>query len=156
MRKNERGITMVSLVITMVVLGIITGITIFTGMGIIKQVELQTINTNMMLIQAKVKTIAEQAKFNKDTNNYLGDLVSEISGNDDIDELIEVGVIEDSSKCYLISQSDLNNMGLNQVDIAEGYVVNYETEEIIYVKGFENDGNTYYKLSETRGLSIEE
>ena len=31
----------------------------------------------------------------------------------------------------------------------------YETEEIIFVQGFEHDGNTYYKLSDLKNLKIE-
>lgn len=153
MKKEQKGITIVSLVITIVILIIITSVTVYTSVSIIKQANLQTINTNMMLIQAKTKTIAEQAKFNKDTSNYKGTLISDISDNQKILKLIDNGVIDDASKYYLLSNEDLQELGLQKIDIEDGYAVNYDTEEIIYVKGFENDGNTYYKLSELKNVT---
>lgn len=152
--KKENGITIVTLVVTVIVLAIVVSITVYEGGDIIKKANLQTINTNMMLIQAKVKTIEEQAKFNKDTSNYKGTIVSNVTGNKDIDNLKSLEVIDDVSKYYLLSESDLISMGLEKVNYDSGYVVNYETEEIIYVKGFRNDGNIYYKLSETKNLSV--
>lgn len=154
-RNMTKGITLVTLVITIIVLIIITSVSIYTGNGIIKQASLQTINTNMMLIQAKTKTIAEQAKFNNDTSNYKGTKLTEITGNSLIDKLISDQIITDKENYYLLTQTDLNEMGLEKIKIEQGYVVNYDTNEIIYVNGFETKGETYYKLSEMKNLKIE-
>ena len=43
-------------------------------------------------------------------------------------------------------------MGLEKIDIADGYLVNYESEEIIYVRGLKKDDNMYYKLSDIKDL----
>lgn len=152
MNKNSKGITIVSLVITIIILMIITSVTIYTGSNIIKQVTLQNVNTDMMLIRAKVKTMEEQAKFNKDNSNYKGTPLINVLDNKKIDKLIDEEVVEDVTKYYLLSKDDLNSMGLEKVDIADGYLVNYETEEIIYVRGLEKDDNTYYKLSDIKDL----
>lgn len=156
MRKTEeKGITLTTLVITIIVMIIITSVGIYTGTGILKQTTLQNINTNMMLIQAKTKTISEQAKFNKDTSNYKGIKLIEVVGNPKIEELVSNDIIEDEENYYLLSQNDLNEMGLEKIEISEGYVVNYNTNEIIYVKGFETNNQTYYKLSEMKNLKLE-
>lgn len=151
---NQRGITIISLIITIIILLILASVTVYMGDNVIKQAKLQTINTNMMLIQVKIKTIAEQAKFNKDTSNYKGTVISNVSNNKKIEELINNGIVEDANKYYLLSKDDLDSMGLEKIDIEDGYMVNYDTEEVIYVKGFENDGITYYKLSDMKGLTI--
>lgn len=151
--KNTNGITIVSLVITVIVLIILSSVTLYTGNNIVKKAKLQTINTNMMLIQAKTKTIEEQAKFNKNTSNYKGTVVSNISANEKIDKLITNGIIEDVTKYYLLTKSDLESMGLGKIEIDDGYIVNYETEEVIYVKGFEQNGQTYYKLSRNERIN---
>lgn len=152
MNKNSKGITLVSLVITIIILMIITSVTIYTGSNVIKQVTLQNVNTDMMLIRAKVKTMEEQAKFNKDNSNYKGTPLINVLDNKKIDKLVDEGIVEDITKYYLLSKDDLNSMGLEKVDIADGYLVNYETEEIIYVRGLEKDDNTYYKLSDIKDL----
>ncbi len=154
MNNNQKGITIVSLVITIIILLIIGGITVTVGTGVIKQATLKNINTNMMLIQAKTKTIAEQAKFNNNQDNYKGTSLSEVSGNKKVDKVLETGIIEDTSKYYLLSQEDLISMGLEKIDIEDGYIVNYETEEVIYVKGYENDGVTYYKLNDMKNVVV--
>lgn len=152
MNKNSKGITLVSLVITIIILMIITSVTIYTGSNVIKQVTLQNVNTDMMLIRAKVKTMEEQAKFNKDNSNYKGTPLINVLDNKKIDKLVDEGIVEDITKYYLLSKDDLNSMGLEKVDIADGYLVNYETEEIIYVRGLEKDDNIYYKLSDIKDL----
>lgn len=152
---EEKGITLTTLVITVIVMIIIASVGIYVGTNIIKQANLQNINTNMMLIQAKVKTISEQAKFNKDTSNYKGKKVIEVVGNKKVDELVEKHVVENEENYYLLSQTDLNEMGLEKIEISEGYIVNYDSNEIIYVKGFEEKDHTYYKLSEMKNLKLE-
>lgn len=154
MNKSSKGITIVSLVLTIIILMIITSVTVYTGTNVIKQVSLQNINTDMMLIQAKTKTIAEQAKFNKDNSNYKGTPLINILDNKKIDKLVDEGIVEDITKYYFLSKEDLNSMGLEKIDIADGYLVNYENEEIIYVKGFKKDDNTYYKLSDIKSLKF--
>ena len=154
MKRNQKGITIVSLVITIIILLIIGGTTVYIGTSVIKQATLQTVNTNMMLIQAKTKTIAEQAKFNNNKDNYKGTVLSDVSGNKKIDKLLETGIIEDTSKYYLLSQDDLVSMGLEKIDIEDGYIVNYETEEVIYVKGYENEGVTYHKLNDMKNVVV--
>lgn len=151
---NQKGITIVMLVITIIVLIIITSITVYTGGNIIKKANLQTINADMLLIQVKAKTIQEQANFNNDTSNYKGTVLTNITGNKDIDKVKNAGAIDNAQDCYYLSKEDLESMGLGKINYDLGYIVNYNTEEIIYVKGFENDGTTYYKLSELKNLSI--
>lgn len=152
MSKNSKGITLVSLVITIILLMLITSVTVYTGSNVIKQVNLQNVNTDMMLIKAKVKTMEEQAKFNKDNSNYKGTPLIDVHDNKKIDKLVDEGIVEDITKYYLLSKEDLNSMGLEKIDIADGYLVNYESEEIIYVRGLKKDDNTYHKLSDIKDL----
>lgn len=152
--RNQKGITLVMLVITIIVLIIITSVTVYTGTGVIKRASLQNLNTNMLLLQAKIKTLAEESRFNKDESKLKGKKVSEITDNNKITQLINENIIENAEQYYLLSQDDLNSMGLEKVKVEDGYLVNYETDEIIYLKGFDANGETYYKLSETRKVNI--
>ena len=60
MRKNNSGITLLVLVITIVVLTIIASITVYEGKELIDKSKVQTLETNMLTIQAKVKAYAEE------------------------------------------------------------------------------------------------
>ena len=64
MKKNKnRGITLASLVITIIVLLIIAGISVYSGTDIIKRAKLEELKTNMLLIETKAKECVENANF---------------------------------------------------------------------------------------------
>ena len=67
--KKNKGITMVALVITIVLLLILAGISIGTGGNIIKRTELENLKTGMLLIEVKGKEYVENANFN--LANYI-------------------------------------------------------------------------------------
>lgn len=58
--KNEKGITILALVITIIVLLIIASISINAGSQLVEQAKIQTIETNMLAIRAKAKSYAEE------------------------------------------------------------------------------------------------
>ena len=61
--REDRGITITTLVITIIVLLIIAGISAGTGNKVIKSSELENVKTNMLLIKAKGKEYVENANF---------------------------------------------------------------------------------------------
>ncbi len=65
MKKNtkNKGITLISLIITIIVLLIIAGITINLSNNSVKNANLQTFKTNMLLIEAKTREYVENASF---------------------------------------------------------------------------------------------
>ena len=58
--KNEKGITILALVITIIILLIIASISINAGSQLIQEAKVQTIETNMLAIRAKAKAYAEE------------------------------------------------------------------------------------------------
>lgn len=153
--KKEKGITMVALAITIVIILILVSVTMYYATPVIQNAQLQNLNTNMLLIQAKAKTVGENARFNNDSTQYIGQKLSEMELNEEISNLVSKGIIDTSNNVYLLTQSDLAKMGLDNIDYDLGYIVNYDSDEIIYVKGFEYKDNTYYRLSEMKALTIE-
>lgn len=152
--KQEQGITLITLVVTVLVMAILATVTIEYGGPIIKRADLQTINTNMLMIQAKAKAIGENARFNNDESKYIGAKIQDIAENEMIKNLIDKGVINTTENWRLLQQAQLDSMGLGKLNQERGYIVNYDTNEVVYVKGFEHEGVTYYKLSEMKTLSI--
>lgn len=164
--RNNKGVTLVSLVITIVVLIIISGITVNVSNDVIKQAKLQDLKTNMLLMQAKAKTLAEEVNFetaNLDaTKEEDATKIAEIKGTkvigtalDSCDDAIKTAAsnagVTDTADFYYLSQEDLSKMGIN-IEIPEGtyYLVkyNFEDTEVVYTKGYKYEDVTYYKLSE--------
>ena len=150
--KQNKGITLVMLVITVVILIILATVSINIGTSMIKKVNVENIRTNMLLIQAQVKTIHEKHHFDEENNPLKGEEVT--LTEDDIAKYQVETQSEDGQteyQFYKLSVDDLNSMNLNSIKINEGdeYIVNYDTQEIIYTKGVEGEeGKIYYTLTQ--------
>ena len=180
--KEKKGITMVTLIITIIVLLIIAGISIGTGNKVIKSSELENVKTNMLLIKAKGKEYVENANFKLGTNfkdstdidNRIKTAKAELKKGEDEEmtnnEILEqnIGITQDNIKnndytyYYKLSNDDLTDMGLSNVksDKKNGwYIIKYDLEnvevEVYNTLGYERDGNRYYSLTELQNLNIE-
>ncbi len=178
MRENK-GVTMLVLVITIIILLIIAGISLSTGGTVIKRSKLENLKTNMLLIKVKAKQYVENANFKLGTNPTEEQKVARIEeakkefvGEQILDNSIFQGNINKTQKeieqdstnyiyYYKLSTQNLVDMGLSNVnsDDKNGwYIVRYNIInmeiEIYNTKGFENEDNTYYSLSQIQDLKI--
>lgn len=149
--KDDKGITLIALVITIIVLAIITSVTLYIGTELVSAAKLQTINTNMLLIKAKCKSIGELHNFDSNENPLLGNPID--INDSQYAQIKNARAITEGNTYYSFSQEDFNSKSLNEIDATEYLVNYYDSEtgevEIIYIKGFKaSDGETYYKLSE--------
>ena len=158
--KNDRGITILALVITIVVLLILSTIILNYGKDSIKRAKLETLKTNMMLIKAKTMECVEQANFKAGTNNVFKDesgnlkeeIASELKGTK-IENTFSYVSISDGQYLYKIGVDDFKNMGLKDVELDQGeeYLVRYDIPksevEVFNTQGFEVDGNIIHDLT---------
>lgn len=178
--KKNRGVTMLSLVITIVLLLIIAGISIGTGGNVIKRSQLENLETNMLLIKGKAKEYVENANFKLGNNienvtdkenrieeakkQLVGEMITQGDIFNEIDNITTEKIEEDKANYiyyYKISTENLINMGLSNVysDDEKGwYIIKYNIKnaeiEIYNTKGFENQNNKYYTLTQIQDLNI--
>ncbi len=147
MKSNQKGVTMVALVIMIIVMLIISGIIIYAGTSTIKSAKQQSITTNMLLIQAKARTIADKVEFQE--AKYIGHKIE--------DEQIKSKLnITDEKEVYELNQEQLYEMGV-EVSGDNKYAVDYKNDEVYYLKGIKDkDGNIHYTLSEISELELNE
>ena len=155
MLKNNQGVTIIALAITIIVLMIFAGMSITTGYSVLTDMRAGRIISNMNMIQAKVETISEQNEF--DETELVGtrigtyDQISNLSLENEEIELLEN---EYSSFRTLVwykwDQSTLESQGLdkNMLENNHYFYVNYDTAEIIYSAGTSyNYTNFYFSLT---------
>ena len=65
--KNNKGVTMISLALTILILVILATMTMYYGESAVKEAKLQDLKTNMLLIQASLKNDLE--KYHFETNS---------------------------------------------------------------------------------------
>ena len=109
--------------------------------------------TDMLLIQGKIKVISQESTIQKKEEILQGKKLSENLEDEEIKKLLQNNIISteesDFTKYYILEKTDLEELGLSSIELTEGYyIVNYETYEVIYSSGVKIDNNNYYKLSE--------
>ncbi len=157
MEKNN-GITIVSLIITIIILLILAGISIGTGNKVIKSSELENVKTNMLLIKAKGKEYVENANFKlgtnfdnltgadkqKDKQNRITAAKKELKGEEITDCNIfnqNMGITQETITndnanyiyYYKLRENDLKDMGLSKVKLDEKngyYVIKYNIKNV--------------------------
>ena len=141
--KNEKGITLVALIVTVIIMLILVGVTIHFSTDAVKKANLEDIKTNMMSIKTRAKIIAEQYNF-KDIENLVGSNISD-------EEAQKLG-LTNSDKILKWSSGDLASQNLSAIE-ADAYVVSYDLDnpnncEIYYLEGYEGK----YSLSQLKDL----
>lgn len=134
--KKNKGITLISLVITIIIMLIISGTIIVQGINNFKiqnmnklYNDLELLNDKITIYYAKYGTIPVKGEF---TGSQ--DFKTEKNPND-------------NEIYYVIDLDKLENLTLNNRIANEGddvYIINDETHTIYYPKGLEIDGIIYY------------
>lgn len=151
--KNDKGMGHLMLIIWIaIIILFILGI-IYILKDTIEKEKIETYQTDMLLIQGKIKVISQEAIIQKKEELLKGRKVSEAIEEDKIKQLLENNIINQEetsfSKYYILEKSHLDEIGLSSIQIEEGYyIVNYDTDEIIYSEGIIVGQDKFYKLSE--------
>lgn len=154
--QENKGITLIALAVTIVVLLIIAGISISAGTNTIKRAKLEEIRTNMLLIQAKAKEYVEETNFrlgkSPDENKkiqvrkevYETDAKLEPANGISAPSQIPV------SDCYKVTKEAMKQWGLDKIkaEANEYYLIKFDdtnaTVEIYNTLGY----NGKYSLTE--------
>ncbi len=152
MKKKSLLFTYIKIII---VIGIIA-VAIYFGINFLgreyDKEAFETVKTDMLLIQAKTELISQKVEIDEEDVEYIGTKIDEKKDEDRIRNLIDNQVIDIESKknkYYCIDNTDLDELGLNDLDIEDYYIVDYKNNDVIYVNGIENsEGKVVYKLSE--------
>jgi len=166
MNRKERGVTLVALVITVVVLLIIASIAVYSGSETVRKAKLEELRTNMLLIEAKAKGLVEEVNFKigltkPEDTEYAGkkeQAENEVYGGAGLEKATDVSAPSaiPVSECYKVTDATLQNWGLEDMEKEEGeeYLIKFDdvnaTVEVYNTLGY----NGKYSLTEID--SIEE
>ena len=164
MYNNQKGVTLVILTVTIIVLLIIIGVVVRTGVGSIREAEVTSVKTNLLLIQAKGKEYVENTNFNIGTAEKSEEEKASIKqeylkGTKYEDELPEGIELADGQEAYSLSAENMEEMGLNELSKdAQDYIIIYnigqESVDVIYVPGIDYEDNKYYTLSSLQEAGV--
>lgn len=158
---NEKGITLISLVTTIIIMIILAAVAVNYGISSIETAKLQNFNYELQQVKGKVNTIFEKIKLGEEDYIILGSNITESS--DAVNTLkavknIDYGSLsEEDRENYYYKDDYTTYRYLTEAQVQELFditsnpgdmIINFQTTEVISVYGFEYKGNTYYTLSD--------
>lgn len=164
--KDNKGITLMSLVVTIIILFIMSTLTVRVGIDAYNTIKVQNFISNMKVIQTKVDNIAEEtddvsgygflklsgiASTNSEDYNFFIKLINNpdennININNSWNSTLD-GAIENY---YYFSSKDLDEkLGIKNKNLT--VVINFKTRNIISKNGVVENGKKYYRQYDLTG-----
>ena len=116
--------------------------------------EYETIKTDMLLIQGQTEVLAQKVAIEEDDAEYIGTKLEDKEIDETIQNLIDKEIVDldsEDSNYYCLDNSNLEELGLEDVRTDNFFIVDYKRNDIIYIDGIEDsEGNIVYKLSDMK------
>ena len=141
--KKEKGITLISLVITITVLIILASIATYSGINVIKQSKLNKFTAEMKIMQTEVNSLYDR---------YMSGEVSVLEIGKELDSeannvfIGSASGITDSSGYKYYDRETIEGLGIEGVE--EEFYVNVEKRSVVSRLGIEYEGKKYYTLAQ--------
>lgn len=145
--KKEEGITLISLVITIIILLILAGVVTFSGIQSITTTQKTAFISELELIQAKVNTIYEKRKLSEQEKEYYDALGQDINNvaQEKLDEILK----DKSTEGFrYFSTQDLKQL---EIETTQEVIINFDTREVISLTGIQIENIRYYQLKDIPG-----
>lgn len=160
--KSEKGMTLITTAVLVVVIAALVFAVVYYARIAIAKEGLESLKTDMLLVQAKVKKIAGEYTLEQKEELLKGTKIEDMAENETIQNFLEKEIInieEENKKYYVLDKQNLEELELEKVKLEENsyYIVDYTSNEVYYTKGVEYaDGNTYYDMKEIENLETSE
>lgn len=154
MYKNakDKGITLVSLVVTVVILLILSTIAYETGKGTIESARLSAYRAEMTIMQEEVDKFEQNIRQGNITESALtqyGQNPTEVEGATEALQNAGITNAEDQSGYKYYSAEALKQLGIENVE--NDFLINIAKRSVVSVNGVKYHGEKYYTLSEVPG-----
>lgn len=149
--EGNKGITLVALIVTIVLMIILTSVTITYGMDIYKNNKIHRFVAQLQMIQKKADNYAEELNFLKTEEEREDKITNDLQINGEskenvVNALIDRGEIEgDINDFKYFTVDDLiKNFQIDNIDDDIVFAINFKTREVINTTGEKYKGVTYY------------
>lgn len=172
MIKNNKGVTLVALSITIIVMLIIASVTYVSGRDLLDSTKIRSYITTMYLVKGEVDNMNESYEFDGSETHLKGsklnksydysgtgattqEMLKQIYMDEIFKDVADVSIREQNAMnevnngiWYILTEADLKQMGIenDMLDNGNVFIVNYKTGFIVYSKGYTNKGITTYSL----------
>ena len=146
--KNKKGITLVSLIVTIVVMGILLSVTVIYSSDLMQKSKMTDYIGYMKLVKARADIVLEEELFNS-----TGDMESDVIFPSDISDIIRDKYNDTKYLIRIWNGNDIANQGIDKSILKNTnyFIIVFDTEsrktvDVIYSEGCELKETTYYTL----------
>lgn len=141
MVSSNRGITLIMLVITIIILSILVGVTINVGYSTYKDMQMTGYVAKMNMVQSRVNVVSQKIAQGDTSYDSIGTPISDLSASikDKINSILG-GASSDGFKYY--DENALKELGVEKVD--EAVIINLNTRIIYSILGIKYEDKIYY------------
>lgn len=162
---NSKGVTLIALVITIIVLLILASVATYSGVGVIRSSQFTTFITELKIMQTQVNSLYDQWKSGNikidDTNGTITNasdnstIGKDLTYNSTVQEQANTVLVEtlglasniaDLSNYKYFDQETLQNLRIES--ITREFFINIKTRSVVSYEGYTYEGVTYYTLDQ--------
>lgn len=147
---NNKGITLMALVITIILLIILASIGTYSGIQVVKSAQFTAFSTELKIMQTQVNKLYDEKRNGND--EYIDSLGETISSKTDVQQ--QANTVFTASASGITDQNgykyfDTKTIKRLNIEGVEGeFFVNIAKRSVVSYEGFEYEGKTYYTLDQ--------
>ena len=149
-KTNERGVTIVALVTTIIILLILSTIGVTSGKSTIEYSNFNKLKSQLTVLQTKVNELNQQNK--TDIGQGIGDEQKSILNNEIVSNIIYKNKTEEEKNAIEARFRLLNGNQIKEQLGLDGYkgnyLINVEYRYVVLCDGLEYNGTTYYMIDQ--------
>ena len=142
--KDNKGITLIALIVTIIVMLIVASVATYTGIDTYKYSQVNKFVTQMQLLQAKVDNLVEEKTEEELNNMGLLNVTTQEQINAITTAFKQDEISNANTSMYKVFTKDKVLEILDVEDVQNDIMVNFVTREIVSLEGVEHEGTTYY------------
>lgn len=149
--KNS-GITMVTLLITVILLAILASVTVTVSRDSLAQSRKYNFTSELEIIQQKMLIINKEIQLGSTTYSDIGTKYNDLDTDkkQKVEQILNQNGITECSKYIYMSQEDLLKLGLK--NIKQNVIISNENSIVYSYDGVKINGNMYYSIEEINNM----
>lgn len=141
--KKQEGITLISLVITIIVLSILASIATYSGVNVIKSAKMTAFTTELKIMQTKINTFYQENPDEEYGEAITGKILEQATN---VFTQTESGITSREGYRYWSKDYIKNQLQIDGIE--QDFFVNVPKRSVVSFEGLEYEGKRYYTLEQ--------
>lgn len=143
--KREKGITLIALTITIIILLILASVTTYSGISTIQSSKLNKYKQELEIMQSQVNVLYE--KYNTEiAEGQVIDIGEELTNSEQENDAFSGANENDRTGYKRFTAETMEELGIDGIE--REYLVNIAKRQVISLEPFEQEGKAYYTLAQ--------